>query len=112
MDKPGRRSDNCSMRLNGVDIPEQRLAELCRRHGVSRLALFGSILRPDFGPSSDVDFLVEFPPGVKYSHFQLGELWMDLRDLIGRDVDLKTPFELSRLFRDEVVEHARTLYAA
>jgi predicted nucleotidyltransferase len=100
------------MVLHGVDIPEQRINELCRKHGVSRLALFGSILRPDFGPASDVDFLVEFPPGAKYSHFQLGELWMDLRDLVGREVDLKTPFELSRLFRDQVLEQSRTLYAA
>ena len=100
------------MRLHDVDIPTERLAEFCRRHGVKRLAVFGSILRDDFGPGSDVDFLVEFLPGVRYSHFELGGMWMELREMVGREVDLKTPKELSRFFRDDVVRESRTLYAA
>jgi len=100
------------MRLHGVEIPEDRIAEFCRRHGVRRLSLFGSILREDFGPGSDLDFLVEFQPGVDYSLFDLGGMWMELHEMFGREVDLKTPEELSPLFRDEVLGEARALYAA
>jgi uncharacterized protein len=100
------------MRLKGVDIPEDRISEFCRRHGVKRLLVSGSILRDDFGPDSDVDLLVEFLPGVRYSHFGLGGMWTELRELLGRDIDLKTPAELSVLFRDEVLREARPLYAA
>ncbi|MCA9289281.1 MAG: nucleotidyltransferase family protein [Phycisphaerales bacterium] len=100
------------MRLHDVDIPEEQLTAFCRRHRLKRLALFGSILRDDFGPDSDVDVLVEFLPGVRYSLLDLGGMWVELRDLLGRDVDLKTPYDLSRYFRDDVVKSARTLYAA
>jgi predicted nucleotidyltransferase len=100
------------MRIHDVNIPEHELTEFCRRHGVARLALFGSILRDDFGPESDVDVLVEFPKGQTPSLLDLGGILMDLRELLGREVDLKTPGFLSRYFRDEVVREARTLYAA
>lgn len=100
------------MRLKSLSISEDRLAEICRRHGVARLALFGSVLREDFSPESDVDVLVEFPPGGTPSLLELGGLLMELRDLLGREVDLKTPAFLSRHFRDRVVREARTLYAA
>lgn len=94
------------------NIPFDRIAELCRRHNVSRLSLFGSILRDDFGPDSDIDVLVEFPPGQTPSLLDLGGMLMELRRIFGREVDLKTPAFLSRHFRDEVVRSARTLYAA
>ena len=100
------------MRLNDLDIPDDKIAEFCRRHGVKRLSVFGSVLRDDFGPDSDVDFLVEFQPGVRYSEFVLGGMWMELRDLLDREVDLKTPAELSVLFRDRVLQEAHPLYAA
>jgi uncharacterized protein len=100
------------MHLHGVEIPDDKIADFCRRHGVKRLSVFGSILREDFGPESDVDVLVEFEPGVRVSHFTLGGMWMELRDILGRDVDLKTAEELSILFRDEVLQEAQTLYAA
>jgi predicted nucleotidyltransferase len=100
------------MRLHDVDIPEDRLEVFFRRHGVQRLWLFGSILRDDFGPESDVDFLVEFLPEVRYSLLDLGGMWTELHGMIGRNVDLKTPRELSRLFRDDVLASARRLYAA
>jgi len=100
------------MQIRGVDIPEDQLRAFCQRHGVARLALFGSILRDDFGPESDVDILVEFLPNVRYSLLDLGGMWMELRVMIGRDIDLKTPKDLSRYFRDEVVREAQTLYAA
>lgn len=100
------------VRLHSLDIPEAPLADFCRRHGVQRLALFGSILSDDFRPDSDVDILVEFLPGVKYSLLDLGGMLMELREMLGREVDLKTPLDLSRYFRDDVVKNARTLYAA
>jgi predicted nucleotidyltransferase len=100
------------LHLHGLNIPEDKIAEFCRRHGVARLALFGSVLRDDFGPDSDVDVLVEFPPGMIPSLLDLGGMLMELRDMLGREVDLKTPGFLSRYFRDQVVRDARTLYAA
>jgi predicted nucleotidyltransferase len=100
------------MKFNGVEFDPQKIAELCRRHGVRRLSLFGSILRDDFGPDSDVDVLVEFLPSVRVSLFDLGGMLMELREMLGREVDLRTPADLSKYFRDEVVAQARPLYAA
>src|SRR3954469_14800753 len=100
------------MRFHDVEISEERVAEFCRRHGVKRLALFGSILNDDFGPESDVDILVEFLPGVRYSLLDLGGMWSELREMIGREVDLKPPLDLSQHFREDVVARARPLYAA
>lgn len=93
-------------------IPPAKIEDFCRKHGVKRLALFGSILRDDFRPDSDIDILVEFLPGVRYSLLDLGGMWVELCELFGREVDLKTPKELSHYFRDEVVRTSRTLYAA
>jgi predicted nucleotidyltransferase len=99
--------------MSGPTPPSyEALATFCQRHGVKRLALFGSVLRDDFGPDSDIDVLVEFLPGVRYSLLDLGGMYMELRDLFGREVDLKTPLDLSKYFRDDVVRTARTLYAA
>ncbi|MEZ6233518.1 MAG: nucleotidyltransferase family protein [Phycisphaerales bacterium] len=93
-------------------IPAEAIADFCRRHNIARLALFGSVLRDDFGPDSDIDVLVEFPEGQTPSLLDLGGMLMELRRIFGRDVDLKTPGFLSRHFRDQVVREARTLYAA
>lgn len=88
-----------------------KLAEFCRRHHIVSLALFGSVLRDDFGPESDVDVLVEFEqghvPGLAF--FDMQE---ELSDLLGRKVDLNTPGFLSPYFRDEVLEEAEVQYAA
>lgn len=100
------------MMIHGVNFPDDRIAEFCRRHGVRRLALFGSVLHGGSRPDSDVDMLVEFNPGVRYSLLDLGGMWVELREMLGREVDLKTPLDLSRYFRDQVVREARTLYAA
>jgi predicted nucleotidyltransferase len=100
------------MKLKGINFDEDELREFCRRHGVARLSLFGSILRDSFGPTSDVDMLVEFNRDQRVSLFDLGGMVMELRELIGRDVDLRTPLDLSRYFRDEVIREAKPLYAA
>ena len=94
-----------------VSIPHEQLAEFCRRHHIRRLALFGSALREDFGPTSDLDLLVEFEaehtPGLAF--FAMQE---ELSRMLGRTVDLNTPRSLSRYFRDRVLGEAEVLYAA
>lgn len=100
------------MVVNGVKIPEDRIAELCRRYKGARLSLFGSILHEDFDQASDIDFLVEFEPDARASLFELGGMLMELRALLGQEIDLRTPMDLSQHFRNDVLNEARTLYAA
>jgi predicted nucleotidyltransferase len=95
-----------------IQIDRERIAEFCRRHQVRRLALFGSVLRDDFRPDSDVDVLVDFAPSARAGLFEMARMEAELADLIGRRIDLRTPAELSRYFRDEVVAGAETQYAA
>lgn len=94
-----------------IRIPQQALAEFCRRHGIRRLALFGSVLRDDFTPESDVDVLVEFEPG-RTPGFAFFGLQDDLSNMLGRRVDLKTPQCLSKYFVNEVLREAKDLYVA
>ncbi|MEW6349994.1 MAG: nucleotidyltransferase family protein [Thermodesulfobacteriota bacterium] len=95
------------------EIPKDLIAEFCKRHHVRKLSLFGSFLRDDFGPESDIDFVVEFEEGLTPGYFELVGMELELTDLVGgRKVDLRTPQELSRYFRDEVmaaaeVQHVR-----
>ena len=98
-------------RMN-VHLPTPQLAEICERHGIARLSLFGSVLRDDFGPDSDVDMLVEFLPSVRCGLLGMARIERELSDLIGHPVDLRTPAELSRYFRDEVIAGAIQQYAA
>jgi predicted nucleotidyltransferase len=84
-----------------ISVDRERIADFCRRHHIRRLALFGSVLRDDFGPSSDIDVLVEFEPGhvPGLAFFSIQE---ELSRLLGRTVDLNTAGFLSRYFRDSV----------
>lgn len=100
------------MVINGVNFPMDTLAELCRRYGAQRLSLFGSILRDDFTVTSDVDILVEFLPHTRIGLIGMANMEAELSQAIERPVDLRTPSELSRYFRDEVVSRARLLHAA
>ena len=93
-----------------IDIPEEDIADFCRRNRIRRLALFGSVLRGDAGADSDVDVLVEFEPGVRVG-LRFFDIQEELSDLIGRRVDLNTPNFLSRYFRDQVLKEAEDLYA-
>jgi len=88
------------------------LAEFCRRHGIGRLSLFGSALRDDFGPDSDVDVLVEFLPGRTPGMIRFAGVELELSALAGRQVDLRTAADLSRYFRDRVAAAAVVKYAA
>jgi predicted nucleotidyltransferase len=93
-----------------IAIPRDEIAAFCRRNRVRRLSLFGSVLRDDFGPGSDVDVLVEFEPGARISLFDMAAMEIELAELVGRKVDLRTPEELSRYFRQRVIETAERLY--
>jgi predicted nucleotidyltransferase len=94
-----------------IEIPHDRIVDFCRRHHIRRLAVFGSVLRDDFTPASDVDMLVEFEPG-KTPGFAFFRMQDELSEMIGRRVDLNTPKELSKYFRDEVLADAEDLYVA
>jgi predicted nucleotidyltransferase len=93
-----------------IGIPKEQIAEFCRRHHIRKLSLFGSVLRDEFGPDSDVDVLVEFEPGHTPG-LAFFEMQSELSDLLGRKVDLMTPDFLSRYFRDEVMREAEVQYA-
>lgn len=95
-----------------IDVPRKELAQLCERHRMARLSLFGSVLRDDFGASSDVDVLAEFEPGVRVTFFMLSRIQDELSGLLGRRVDLHLPRSLSPYLRDRVLDQARELYVA
>jgi predicted nucleotidyltransferase len=95
-----------------ISIPRDAIADFCRRNGIKRLSLFGSVLRDDFRPDSDVDMLVEFEPGHRAGLFSLLAMQIELTELVGRQVDLRTPPELSRYFREAVLAEAVRQYAA
>ncbi len=93
-----------------IKLPKEQIDEFCRRHHIVRLALFGSVLREDFGADSDIDVLVEFAAGKTpgLSFFAMQE---ELSQILGRQVDLNTPAWLGRL-RERVVQEAKVLYDA
>jgi len=94
-----------------ISVDHAALAAFCQRHHIRRLALFGSVLRDDFRPNSDVDVLVEFESG-HVPGFSFVTVQDELSELLGRRVDLHTPASLSRHFRDDVVREAEIHYAA
>ena len=94
-------------------ISPDELAQFCRRHHIRWLALFGSILKGTAKPDSDIDLLVEFEPGFEPGLLGLAALAEELSARLGgRKVDLRTPRELSRYFRDEILQTAEVHYAA
>jgi predicted nucleotidyltransferase len=97
--------------LNGIEISGEEVERFCRDRGIRRMALFGSVLRDDFRPESDLDVLVEFQPGVRVG-LRFFEMERELSQLFGRKVDLNTPGFLSKYFRDRVVREAKTIYDA
>ena len=95
-----------------IDIPKDELEAFCQKHHIRRLALFGSVLREDFQPGSDVDILVEFEPFRPIGLIRLAAMERELSTLLGRKVDLNTEGFLSPYFRDEVLREAETHYVA
>lgn len=97
-------------RLSRV-LPEDTVAAFCQRHHIRRLSVFGSILRSDFRPESDIDVLVEFEPEHIPGLFGMARLERELSLLLDHKVDLRTPEDLSRYFRDDVLRDAEVCYA-
>jgi uncharacterized protein len=95
-----------------ISIPKDRIAEFCKRNRVRKLSLFGSALRKDSGPDSDVDFLVEFEPGARIGLIRLSGLEIELGNIVGRKVDLNTPGFLSKYYRDQILAEADVQYDA
>jgi predicted nucleotidyltransferase len=99
--------------MNRLPLDHETLARLCRRHHIRRLSLFGSMLRGEGRPDSDVDLLVEFEPGKAPGLLGLAGIEAELSALLGeRRVDLRTAQDLSRHFRSEVISRAEVQYAA
>ena len=94
-----------------INVPTEAIAAFCQRHHMRSLALFGSVLRSDFGPGSDVDVLVDFEPDKEPGLIALAGMERELSQLLGHQADLRTPQDLSRLFRDEVIQQAQVQYA-
>lgn len=96
----------------GIAVADDEVAAFCRRHGIRRLAVFGSALRADFRDDSDVDVLVEFEVDRTPGLLSLASMELELGELVGREVELRTLEDLGRHFRDHVMASARELYAA
>ena len=99
------------MASHGIEIPREAIAAFCRRHHIQKLSLFGSVLRDDFGPDSDVDVLVVFEAG-ETPGLAFFEMQDELAQLLRHKVDLHTAGSLSRYFRDQVLAEAEVQYDA
>ena len=98
--------------LHGVKIQQEKLMRYCKKNHIKKLALFGSILRDDFRSDSDIDILVEFEKEHTPGFFDLVRMEEQLsRFFQGKEVDLRTPDDLSRYFREKVIRHAEVIYA-
>jgi len=93
-----------------IEIPKEEIAAFCRRHRIRRLAFFGSVLRDDFTPESDVDVLVEFEPGARVGLITLAGMEIELTRLLGRKAEMHTVKGLNPHFRDAVLEQAEVQY--
>ncbi|MCY3914971.1 MAG: DUF86 domain-containing protein [Chloroflexi bacterium] len=91
-------------------LPLEAIRAYCKQRPIKRLLLFGSVLRADFGPDSDIDMLIEYAPEAKIDAYAVLRQQADLRELIGRSVDLGTPQSLSPYIRQEVIDSAEPLY--
>jgi len=103
------------MTYHGVDIPEDKLQAFCRKWKIRQLALFGSVLRDDFGPESDVDCLVDFAPDADWGLLDVIRAEQELSELLGRPVDLVERPVVERsenwIRRRRILQTARTIYA-
>ncbi len=95
-----------------ITVDQKRIAAFCRKHHLTKLALFGSVLTDRFGPDSDVDVLFEYHPEHIPSLFDVAAMEEELSEILGRKADMRTPRDLSRHFRDEVLRNAVVQYAA
>lgn len=93
-----------------INIPQEQIAGFCRRNRIRKLALFGSVLRDDFGPDSDIDVLVEFEPDASVGLITLAGMEIELTDLLGHKAEMHTHKGLNPYFRDEVLDSAALQY--
>jgi len=94
-----------------IKLPKDKIQQFCQRHQILKLSLFGSVLREDFTPESDIDFLVEFSSEADITYFDLAQMERELSQMLdGRKTDLRTSAELSSYFRQEVLETAVVQY--
>ena len=101
------------MKKAKIDLPAGKIAEFCINNHIVKLSLFGSVLRDDHQEDSDIDFLVEFVPGKVPGLISFCRMERELSEILGnRKVDLRTPQDLSKYFRDEVLSKAEVQYAA
>ncbi len=98
------------MRTLAITIPMDSIRQFCDKHHIRRLALFGSVLREDFSPDSDIDVLAEFEPEARVGFMRFAGMEHELADLLGHRVDLNTVESLSKYFRDEVLTEAESIY--
>ena len=99
------------MKQNHIDVPQDKIADFCRRNHIRRLAFFGSVLRDDFRPDSDIDVLVEFEPG-HVPGLALIRMQAELSALLGHEIDLVTPKFLNHRIRDRVLSEMEVQYVA
>jgi predicted nucleotidyltransferase len=98
--------------MQNIGMSQELIAAFCYRHHIRKLALFGSVLRADFRPDSDVDVLVEFEPGHTPGFLRLATMELELSQILaGRKADVRMPEDLSRYFRSDVLASAETIYA-
>jgi len=93
-----------------IDVPTELIRTYCAQQPIQRLAIFGSTLRDDFSPSSDVDMLVDYVPGVPVTLLDMAQQEIDLTHILQRKVDLRTSNELSPYFRQQVSDVATVIY--
>ena len=93
-------------------ISKDKLADFCKKNHIKKLSVFGSAVRGELQPGSDIDLLVEFEPNHTPGLFSIVKMEMELTEMLGKKVDLRTPEDLSRYFRDEVVRNAELQYQA
>jgi len=93
-----------------IEIPHDEIEDFCRKHHIRKLSLFGSVLRNDFKSGSDVDILVEFESGYVPGFITIAGMEIELSQILGQKVDLRTAAELSRYFRQKVLDTAEELY--
>lgn len=98
--------------MTRINVPDELIHEFCLKNRIRKFSLFGSVLKDNFRPESDIDILVEFMPGQRVGFLAMARMERELTEIFGRKVDLRTPAELSSYFREDVLKHAEIRYAA
>lgn len=93
-----------------ITVPKKKITEFCKKYFVLKLSFFGSVLRNDFNQNSDVDILVEFKKGKGPGFLELAQMERELTEILGKKVDLRTPNEISKYFKKQVLSLAKVEY--